>query len=78
MACRGVWIEGNSRVGQWGALPLAGATPPSWPQITDSNVTTAATTKKPATSDDRSMVMMLGNRERPCGTWDKKVIGIYH
>jgi hypothetical protein len=45
------------------------------PHMTDSNVTTAATTKRPATSDDRSMVMMLGKREGLRGTGDKKVIG---
>jgi hypothetical protein len=58
-----------------GVMPLAGAAHVRSPHMTDSNVTTAATTKRPATSDDRSMVMMLGKREGLRGTGDKKVIG---
>jgi len=46
--------------------------------VTDSRVTNAATTKRPATSDDKSMVMMLGKRDGLRETGDKKVIGIYH
>jgi hypothetical protein len=56
-------------------MPLAGAAAPDQPHMTYSKLTTAATTKKPATSDDRSMVMMLGKREGLRGTGDKKVIG---
>ena len=53
---------------------LAGAAQPASPSYdrTDGNVTTAATTKRPATSDDRCTVMMLGKREGLRATGEKK------